>query len=120
MKYLTYKGYHGTVEYSAEDGCLCGRVVGIADLISYEGETVKKIKACFESAVRDYLAYCEELGEKPQKPLSGSVALRIPKTLHRDISTLAELEGKSLNAWIAEQLKKKAEKIQRRAGGHAA
>ena len=120
MKHLTYKSYQGTVEFSAEDGCLYGKVVGIDDLISYEGETVKKITACFESAVRDYLAHCEEMGEQPQKPLSGKVALRIPKTLHRNISTLAELEGKSLNAWIAEQLKKRAEKLQQRTGGRAA
>lgn len=117
MKHLKYKGYNGTVEYSAEDRCLYGKVVGIADLISYEGETVKKITACFESAVRDYLAHCEELGEEPQKPLSGSFALRIPKALHRNISTLAESEGMSLNAWISEQLKEKTQKIQQRTVG---
>lgn len=34
---LSYKNYNGTVEYSKEDSCLFGKVVGIKSLLSYEG-----------------------------------------------------------------------------------
>ena len=29
MDYLEYKGYKGSVEYSKEDNCLCGKVQGM-------------------------------------------------------------------------------------------
>lgn len=32
--YLEHKGYQGTVEYSAEDECLFGKIIGINDLIT--------------------------------------------------------------------------------------
>jgi predicted HicB family RNase H-like nuclease len=37
---LSYKNYNGTVEYSKEDGCLFGKVVGIKSLLSYEGDSI--------------------------------------------------------------------------------
>ena len=30
MDFLEYKGYKGSVEYSKEDNCLCGKVQGIS------------------------------------------------------------------------------------------
>ena len=41
MNRLEYKGYYGSIEYSAEDSCLYGKVLGMPkDLISYEGNTL--------------------------------------------------------------------------------
>lgn len=57
---LEYKGYTGTVEFSAEDNILFGKVIGIDGLISYEGESVSSLKEDFEAAVDDYLEMCEE------------------------------------------------------------
>ena len=39
---LSYKNYNGTVEFSKEDNCLFGKVIGIKSLISYEGASVKE------------------------------------------------------------------------------
>ena len=57
---LEYKGYTGTVEFSAEDNILFGKVIGIDGLISYEGESVSSLKEDFEAAVDDYLEMCED------------------------------------------------------------
>ena len=40
---MACKGKVGTVEYSGEDGCLFGRIVGIRDIITYKGENVTEI-----------------------------------------------------------------------------
>ena len=66
---LEYKGYLGTVEFSAEDNCLFGKVIGINDLISYEAQEVSELKEVFEEAVNDYLFTCKELGKQPTKTL---------------------------------------------------
>jgi predicted HicB family RNase H-like nuclease len=54
---LEYKGYLGSVEFSAEDEVLHGRLEFIRDLISYEGKDAKGIKAAFQEAVEDRRAH---------------------------------------------------------------
>ena len=57
MKYLNYKGYIGSIEFSNEDDCLFGKVQGLkGTLISYEGLTVEELRKDFEGAVDDYIA----------------------------------------------------------------
>ena len=53
----------------------------------------------------DYLAFCAERGKQPDKPFSGQFVTRIPAELHRQVNLAASLSGKSLNAWVADQLK---------------
>ena len=101
---MKYKSYVGTVEYSEEDNCLFGRLTGINDIISYEGDSVASLRVAFEEAVDDYLETCVKLGKTPQRPYSGKVMLRIPPELHAEIAMRAEASGKSLNQWAAETL----------------
>ena len=51
--FLEYKDYMGTVEYSAEDDILYGKVIGINGLVSYEGDSIQSLKWDFEEAVDD-------------------------------------------------------------------
>lgn len=52
---ISYKNYNGTVEYSEEDECLFGKVIGIKSLISYEGSSIHELKQDFQRAVDEYL-----------------------------------------------------------------
>jgi len=101
-----YKGYIGTVEYSEEDNYLFGRIAGIRDVISYEGESVVEIRKFFEEAVDDYLAHCATIGKEPNKPYSGRFVLRIDPAVHSRIAARALMHGKSLNQYAAELLAK--------------
>lgn len=59
MGYMKYKGYTGSVEYSEEDNCLYGKVMGMSrDGITYEGQDVNELRKDFEGAIDDYLASC--------------------------------------------------------------
>ena len=101
---MTYKGYVGTVEYSEEDACLFGRIAGIRDIITYEGESVTDIRAAFEEAVDDYLKHCAEIGKEPNKPYSGKFMLRLDPSLHARLAAKALADGKSLNQYAADVL----------------
>jgi predicted HicB family RNase H-like nuclease len=103
---MTYKDYVGTVEYSEEDKCLFGRIAGIRDIISYEGESVAEIRKAFEEAVDDYLAHCVTVGKEPNKPYSGKFVLRIDPALHARIAAKALIHGKSLNQYAVDLLAK--------------
>jgi len=61
-------------------------------------------RAAFKAAVDHYLVACTKLGDKPNKPYSGKLTLRIPRGVHADVATAAEISGKSLNKWVADVL----------------
>jgi predicted HicB family RNase H-like nuclease len=64
---LHYKGYTGSVCFSEPDGILWGKVLGIRDSISFEGETIESLTNDFHIAIDDYLELCAEIGKQPQK-----------------------------------------------------
>jgi len=101
---MEHKGYVGKVEFDDEAGIFHGEVVGTRDVITFQGRTVEELKAAFEESVDDYLAFCRERGEEPDRPFSGQFVTRIAPELHRQINVAASLSGKSLNAWVSEQL----------------
>lgn len=51
---LKYKDYMGSIRYSEKDKVYYGRILGIVDLISYEGENEKELEKNFKEAVDDY------------------------------------------------------------------
>jgi len=51
-KPMMYRGYYARIEYSDEDECLVGRVVGIRHIITFHGDSVKGIRQAFEKAVQ--------------------------------------------------------------------
>ena len=103
---LEYKGYYGSVEYSNEDNILCGKVLGIKSLISYEGESVKSLKGDFEEAVEDYLKLCEERGIEPEKAYKGSFNIRVAPELHKKLALYSVANNQSLNSTVEEAIAK--------------
>ena len=103
---MTYKGYVGKVEVEEEAGVLYGEVINTRDVITFEGKTVTELKRAFHESVDDYLAFCAQRGEEPEKPFSGHFVVRVSPELHRRIFIKARLTHKSLNKWVAEILEK--------------
>jgi predicted HicB family RNase H-like nuclease len=106
---FTYKGYTAHVEIDPDANILCGRVLDIKDVITFKGETVKEARQAFHDSVDDYLEWCEELGEEPDKPFSGKLPFRTTPEHHRKIFIAATKAGKSINAWMDEVLTKAAD-----------
>lgn len=96
---LEYKGYTGIVE--AEDGVFAGRVIGLRDVVTFEGRSFTEVEQAFRDSIDDYLAFCAERGEPPDRPYSGKIPLRVSPETHRRAAMRAAAEGISLNQWIA-------------------
>ncbi len=52
----------------------------------------------------DYLAFCKERGEAPDKPFTGKFVVRLSPELHRKNYMSAKLSNESINAWLNEKL----------------
>ena len=101
---MEYKGYVGKVEMDDEACVLHGEVINIRDVVTFEGQTVEEVQQAFRESVDEYLLFCQERGEEPEKPFSGKFVVRIPPELHRKAYIQARLADKSLNSWVAEVL----------------
>jgi predicted HicB family RNase H-like nuclease len=101
---MEYKGYIGKVEIDEDAGLLHGEVINIRDVVTFQGRTVEELQQALRESVDDYLAFCAQRGENPEKPFSGKFVLRLPAELHRKAFIKAKLSEKSLNNWVTEVL----------------
>ncbi len=106
---MTYKGYEGIVEFDEDAGLFSGEVINTRDVITFQGASVKELRQAFQESVDDYLEFCAKRHEEPDKPFSGTFTVRMAPEMHRQIALEARRRGKSLNAYVLQRLRKKAE-----------
>ena len=97
---LQYKGYYASVHFSADDDVFFGKLLGIDDLVNFEGASVKELKKAFHEAVDDYLETCKELDKEPNKTYKGSFNVRISTDLHKAAAVFASVHNISLNDFV--------------------
>ena len=101
---VEYKGYWAQVEYSAKDCVLFGKIEGINDLVNFECKDADGVETAFQEAVDDYLAFCADIGQAPEKAYKGSFNVRIPTSLHREADMERIKRNCSLNQIIIDAL----------------
>ena len=103
---MKYKGYFGSAEINVEDDVLYGRLLFIKDVVTYEAETPQELIHAFRESVDDYLATCEEMGEKPDVPFKGTFNVRVGQDRHRESALAARRFGLSLNDFVVKAIDK--------------
>ena len=97
---IEYKGYTGVFEFDASIDAFHGRVLGLQDVVTFEGRSVEELRSEMEESVEDYLALCAEVGKDPERPYRGEFLVRTTPEVHRAVASAAEAEGVSLNTWV--------------------
>ena len=101
---MQYRDYHARVEYDGDANIFHGEVINTRDVITFQGKSVTDLKKAFEESVDDYIAFCQERGEEPDKPFTGRLTLHLTPDLHKKVIIAAEKAGKAPDAWVAEKL----------------
>ncbi len=104
---MTYKGYIGQVEFDDESNVFHGEVINTRDVITFQGQSVTELRHAFIDSVDDYLAFCAERGEKPEKPYSGKLIVRMSPDLHMRAVCEAAKSSESLNQWVNQAIEEK-------------
>ena len=99
-----HRGYASVPEIDVDSQLIHGRVMGLRDVIHYEGRTVEEAYAHFVELVDFYIASCEADGAEPETPFSGKLALRTTPETHRLIERAAASVGMSTNEWMGSRL----------------
>ena len=103
---LEHKSYTGSVEFSNTDETFFGKIVGIRDLVTFEADSVVKLKKAFKEAVEDYIATCIALGKDPDKEYKGSFNVRLKPKIHRLAAIKSATLKMSLNQFVEKVLEK--------------
>lgn len=106
---LSYNGFYGSVHYSAEDEVFCGKIEGVSDLVTFEGDSVSALKNAFQESVEEYVTLCKKHKKPLMKSYKGSFNVRIEPRLHQKAAIIASHEGISLNQLIQRAIEKEVE-----------
>ncbi len=97
---LKYKDFIGSVHFSTTDEVFHGKLIGIDDLVTFEGSSVVELKKSFEEAVEDYLELCRNVNKSPNKSYKGTFNVRIKPVLHKQAARRSMELGVSLNQFV--------------------
>ena len=64
---MEYKGYFGCVEYDDEARVFHGEVIGLRDVITFQGTSVEELEREFKLSVDEYYDFCNEEGREPER-----------------------------------------------------
>jgi len=106
MNTMTHNGYEALVTYDEDAELFHGEVMNLRDVITFQGKSVDELKQAFADSIADYLTFCRERGEEPEKPYSGQFVVRVEPPLHKAVVTAARRAGLSLNKWVAATLER--------------
>ena len=101
---MKYKGYLADIAYDDTAKIFHGEVIGLKDIITFQGKSVDELRKAFHDSVNDYLAWCDERGEQPEKTYSGKLHIRMNPSLHAHLAIEATKQGISLNDLINQKL----------------
>jgi predicted HicB family RNase H-like nuclease len=107
---LKHEGFIGSVHFSTEDECFYGKIEGIDDLISFEGQNVEDLKKAFLEAVSEYRILCEKVNKPLFKSYKGSFNVRIAPDLHKKAVQKSLMLGISLNQFVQKAIEEGVKK----------
>ncbi len=106
---LIYKDFIGSVHYNADDHVFYGKIEGINDLVTFEGETVDNLESAFRDMVNQHIADCEAEGQPAKKSYKGVFNVRLSPELHRKAARIAVSYGITLNQFVRKAIIKEIE-----------
>ena len=94
---LHYKNYIGSVYFSEEDEVFHGKIIGISDSISFEGDSVQALITDFHNSVDEYLEFCSNNNKQPEK---STFSISISPEIYSEATLHASENGLPLNKYV--------------------
>ncbi len=96
--------YSAKIEFDPDTDMFRGEILGLSGGADFYGKTPEQLRIEFKKSLDFYLKVCARKGIEPRKQYSGKLMLRVSPEIHERAALLAQAQGKSINAWIADAL----------------
>jgi len=97
-KFLSYKGYDAEIEFDDAANEFHGRVIGIKDVIDFYGQTLADVELELRNSIDEYIEWCQEDEEEPDKTWSDKLTFRLMNEPRRWI-IVAVNEWQNIHSW---------------------
>lgn len=108
---MTYKGYSGVIEFDEDARLFHGEVIGLRDVITFQGTSVEELEKAMAESVDFYLEWCKERSKNPEKPFSGKFIVRTSPDLHSRAAAAAAKIGLSLNKYVEKAIEDETRQV---------
>jgi len=105
MNMMEVDGFKAKIEFDPDLDLFRGEILGLNGGADFYGKSPASLRKEFRNSLKVFLEVCEENGVEPTKEYSGKFNLRIPPSLHSEISARATADNKSINQWVSEVLR---------------
>ena len=105
MNMMEVDGFKAKIEFDPDLDLFRGEILGLNGSADFYGKSPASLRKEFRNSLRIFLEVCEEKGVEPTREYSGKFNLRIPPSLHSEISARATADNKSINQWVSEVLR---------------
>ncbi len=105
MNMMEVDGFKAKIEFDPDLDLFRGEILGLNGSADFYGKSPASLRKEFRNSLKIFLEVCEEKGVEPTKEYSGKFNLRIPPSLHSEISARAMTDNKSINQWVSDVLK---------------
>ncbi len=103
---IEYKGYIGVFEFDPEIDSFHGTVINTNDVITFYGTSVEELRKELRKSIEEYLKFCREQEQEPERPCWGKLVVQTSPELHRRIALEAARRQVSVNTYIQKILEK--------------
>lgn len=108
---MKYKGYTGLVEFDEDAKIFHGEVIGLRDVVTFQGRSVAELEKAMADSVEYYVAWCAERNKQPEKLFSGKLMVRTTPELHSRAAIAAARVGLSLNKYIEKAIEDETQRV---------
>ena len=102
---MDIEGYRAVIHFDPDIEMFRGEFIGLNGGADFYAQDITRLRSEGAASLRVFLDMCEEDGVEPRKRFSGKFNVRVPPELHEAISAAAAASGKSLNQWVADELR---------------
>ena len=98
-------GYQAAIRFDPDIEMFRGEFVGLNGGADFYARDIAGLRRESVASLKAFLDMCREDRIEPRRQFSGRFTVRIPPELHADIAAAAAADGKSLNQWVADELR---------------
>ncbi len=121
---MNYKTYTGRIEYDNEARIFHGQVLGLTDIITFQGRSIDELETALKDSVEDYLDMCKEMDKKIEsgedlgdylikesasKNVLVSFPLEMLKAIDFEATALGVPRTALIKMWLGDRLKTEKE-----------
>jgi predicted HicB family RNase H-like nuclease len=97
---LVYKGFIASIDYQTGSNSFMGQIINAPDVIEFQGENARELKANFERAVDEYLQFNKEESGRSVTPFIARFNLYLTPGQQQAIINKANQESVSVEYWL--------------------